>query len=294
MSPLDTHYRRDFQIAYAHFGEQGRRLIGFALRRFTAPANSAFDADAIMYLTSADGGGLAFLGMSAIMDPPRDDAASAIHDCKRAGISVFMVTGDHPVTATAIARQIGLIGGGAPVAGQTAPDNVSLSQVVSPGGTGRFRRHAITITRSINRWGSVANVAEEDPLEVITGDHLQYLSDADWTAVIAKKYVVFARTTPEHKLFIVEQCRKRGEIVSVTGDGVNDAPALKRANVGISMGIVGSDVAKQAADIVLMDDSFSSIVAGIGEGGSSSVTRHPLLLQAASCSTTSRRQSRTR
>ncbi|CAM6005008.1 unnamed protein product [Sphagnum balticum] len=146
--------------------------------------------------------------------------------------------------------------------------------VETAGGHGIHKKHAITLTRSKPDVRKIPgpNLAQRTPdrLEVITGDKLMSLTDDDWTEIIRRKYVVFARTTPEHKLFIVEQCRKRGEVVSVTGDGVNDAPALKRANVGIAMGLAGSDVAKQAADIVLMDDSFSSIVAGIreGEGGS--------------------------
>uniref|UniRef100_A0A914VBV7 Uncharacterized protein n=1 Tax=Plectus sambesii TaxID=2011161 RepID=A0A914VBV7_9BILA len=101
---------------------------------------------------------------------------------------------------------------------------------------------------------------------IVHGDTLPSLTSDQWDDLLQKKNIVFARTTPEHKLLIVEECQRRGEIVAVTGDGVNDAPALKRADIGVAMGIVGSDVAKQAADIILMDDNFASIVKGIEEG----------------------------
>ncbi|KAL3081830.1 hypothetical protein niasHS_012772 [Heterodera schachtii] len=154
------------------------------------------------------------LGMCSIMDSPCDDTLEAI---KQAGIKVFMVNGDRQLTATAIARQFGLI-----------------------------------------------SEAEKD-FEVIHGERISRLtmSPSEWDALIEKESVVFARTTPEQKLMIVEQCQRRGKLIAMTGDGVNNAPALKRADIGISM---GSEVSKQAADIVLVDDNFSSIFHAVEEG----------------------------
>uniref|UniRef100_A0A914XJS3 Cation-transporting P-type ATPase C-terminal domain-containing protein n=1 Tax=Plectus sambesii TaxID=2011161 RepID=A0A914XJS3_9BILA len=230
---LDEEIKMEFQDAYLHFGNEGRRVIGFAMKQFKAPADTRFTMDEGNYPQTD----LTFLGMAAIMDPPRDDTAKAISECKGAGIKVFMVTGDHPTTAAAIARQIGLIG------------------------------HAETVQRQGRQQISV-NVIEDDESEyaVIHGEKLPALTPKDWDELLQKQAVVFARTTPEHKLLIVEECQRRGEIVAVTGDGVNDAPALKRADIGVAMGGVGSDVAKQAADIILMDDNFASIVGGIQEG----------------------------
>uniref|UniRef100_A0A914V3R2 Cation-transporting P-type ATPase N-terminal domain-containing protein n=1 Tax=Plectus sambesii TaxID=2011161 RepID=A0A914V3R2_9BILA len=230
---LDEEAKMEFQDAYLHFGNEGRRVIGFVMKQFKAPADTRFTIDEGNYPQTD----LTFLGMAAIMDPPRDDTAKAISECKGAGIKVFMVTGDHPTTAAAIARQIGLIG------------------------------QAETIQRQGRQQISV-DVIEDDKTEyaVIHGEKLPTLTEKDWDELLQKQAIVFARTTPEHKLLIVEECQRRGEIVAVTGDGVNDAPALKRADIGVAMGGVGSDVAKQAADIILMDDNFASIVGGIEEG----------------------------
>uniref|UniRef100_A0A914WB99 Cation-transporting P-type ATPase N-terminal domain-containing protein n=1 Tax=Plectus sambesii TaxID=2011161 RepID=A0A914WB99_9BILA len=230
---LDEYQKLDFQDAYMHFGNEGRRVIGFVKKTFTAPADTRFTMDEGNYPQS----GLCFLGMAAIMDPPRDDTAQAIQDCRQAGVKVFMVTGDHPTTAAAIARQIGLIGHAEKVQ--------------------RFGRQQISVD---------VIEADESDYAIVHGESIATLSPKQWDVLLAKRSIVFARTTPEHKLLIVEECQKRGEIVAVTGDGVNDAPALKRADIGVAMGLCGSDVAKQAADIILMDDNFASIVKGIEEG----------------------------
>ncbi|TKR77856.1 hypothetical protein L596_018757 [Steinernema carpocapsae] len=233
---LDEEAMMDFQDAYDHFGSNGRRVIGFAQRTFTASKDTKFNYESGNVPLEA----LSFLGIAAIMDPPRPDTARAIQQCKQAGIKVFMVTGDHPTTATAIAREIGLIG----EAEKVVPQRLGKSVKVS-----------------------VAEEVEEDrDWATVHGKMLPDMSDQDWDELLTHNYIVFARTTPEQKLLIVEQCQKRGEVVAVTGDGVNDAPALKRANIGVAMGITGSDVAKQAADIILMDDNFASIVKGIEEG----------------------------
>ncbi|BFH75768.1 cation-transporting P-type ATPase [Thermus thermophilus] len=154
--------------------------------------------------------GLSFLGFVLLLDPPRPEVPEAVAKVLKAGVRVVMVTGDHPATALAIARQVGI------------------------------------------------------PAEVVaTGDEIGELSDEELLEVD-----VFARVKPEDKLRIVEAFRKAGEVVAMTGDGINDAPALKRADVGVAMGQRGSDVSREVADLVLMDDNFATIVAAIEEGRS--------------------------
>jgi Ca2+-transporting ATPase len=173
--------------------------------------------------------GLTFLGLQGMIDPPRPEAIAAVKRCKRAGIRVKMVTGDHVLTAKAVAQQIGLM------------DATDLRDQASPSA---FPSH--------------------DHLAV-TGNELDRLSDEDLSDV-ADRAVVFARVAPEQKLRLVKALQSRGHVVAMTGDGVNDAPALKQADIGIAMGISGTDVAKGAADMILTDDNFASIEAAVEEG----------------------------
>jgi magnesium-transporting ATPase (P-type) len=160
---------------------------------------------------------LVFLGLIAMMDPPRKEVADAVVKCHHAGIRIVMITGDYGLTAESIARRIGI-------------------------------------------------VTTQHP-RIITGFELDSMSEEDLEKAF-KEEVIFARVAPEHKLKVVSALQDLGEIVAVTGDGVNDAPALKKADIGVAMGISGTDVAKEAASMILTDDNFASIVNAIEEGRS--------------------------
>lgn len=192
------------------FAAQGYRVLGFGMRDDEVLQKEA------EYTVENTENQLVFLGLTAISDPVRPGVPDAIKACHTAGIRIMMITGDYPLTAKSIAKQIGIGGGG--------------------------------------------------EIAVRSGTDLSAMSDADLKDLLRNGETVFARVSPEQKLRIVTQLKELGEIVAVTGDGVNDGPALKKADIGIAMGLRGTDVAKEAAQIILTDDNFGSIVAAIEEG----------------------------
>lgn len=191
---------------------EGLRVLAFA--RGASP----YDRDKFGHADMVSG--LTFLGLQAMIDPPRTEAIAAVRACKTAGISVKMITGDHALTAAAIAGKLGL--------------------------------------------NSTSDSEQESPA-TITGKELSEYSDGELIDVV-EHTAVFARVAPEQKLRLVEALQARGHVVAMTGDGVNDAPALKQADIGIAMGVTGTDVAKEAADMVLTDDNFATIEAAVEEG----------------------------
>lgn len=201
---LDATLRGEAEAAVMALSEQGLRVLAFAWRKL--PARNSRDPESSMVLA----------GLIGLEDPPRPEVHEAVSKCRTAGIKVIMVTGDHPHTAVAVARQVGLVAGESP--------------------------------------------------RVITGETLKHLSGAQLQLALDAKEVLFARVGADQKMRIVEALQRKKHVVAVTGDGVNDAPALKAADIGIAMGIAGTDVAKESADMVLLDDNFASIVLAIEEG----------------------------
>ncbi|KAL6750151.1 Na+/K+-ATPase alpha subunit [Haematococcus lacustris] len=235
---IDDGFRQSMTSAYERCGFMGERVLGFAYKTIPGQAAEQY---------AEEGGGppltgLVFMGLFSLMDPPKPNVPEAVQSCRRAGIRVAMVTGDHPLTAEAIARKVGII-------------------------TLKTQRE-VAVELGIEE----EQVPYEHPLVgavVVNGAKLREIAEGDiitWDAILDHEEVVFARTTPQQKLQIVEHLQRRGEIVAVTGDGVNDSPALAKAQIGVAMGIGGSDVAREAADIILLDDEFSSIVAAVEEG----------------------------
>merc|ERR1712142_1279146 len=236
---VDETFRNDFNAAYMELGGLGERVLGFCdlvLPTESFPPGFQFDGDEVNFPLT----GLRFVGLMSMIDPPRAAVPDAVSKCRSAGIKVIMVTGDHPITAKAIAKGVGIISEG----NETVEDiaerlNISVDKV--PAGDA----DAIVVH------GSELKEMDAMALKEILSTHSE---------------IVFARTSPQQKLIIVEGVQSLGSIVAVTGDGVNDSPALKKADIGVAMGIAGSDVSKQAADMILLDDSFASIVTGVEEG----------------------------
>jgi len=203
--PLDDEWRARIEKANANLAKQGIRVLGVATRLLEDISEDLNAAD-----VEHD---LIFVGMVGMIDPARPEVKGAVQTCKTAGIRPIMITGDHPLTAQYIAKDLGISETG----------------------------------------------------EVITGSELEEMSDQALEEA-SKSVSIFARVSPEHKLRIVSALQNKGHIAAMTGDGVNDAPALKKADIGVAMGITGTDVAKGTADMVLTDDNYASIVAAVEQG----------------------------
>ena len=204
---LTEEKRAEFMTVNDSLAEQGLRVLAIATKKLTADPSYENPEDVEHDLT--------FLGLVAMMDPPRPEVSEAVQKCHHANIRIIMITGDYGLTAKSIARRIGIITG-------------------------------------------------ENP-RILTGADLDKMTIDELREALNQE-VIFARVAPEHKLKVVETLQESGHIVAVTGDGVNDAPALKKADIGVAMGISGTDVAKEAADMVLTDDNFASIVNAVEEG----------------------------
>jgi sodium/potassium-transporting ATPase subunit alpha len=187
---------------------------------------------------------LVYIGMTALIDPPRPQVPGAVSLCKTAGIKVIMVTGDHPITAKAIAYKVGILW--SPTKEDIEEDNKLNHAKPGDGNYVDPKTAQAVVTPG---W----TISVDTPVE-------------EWNHILGHPQCVFARTSPQQKLIIVENCQRLGHIVAVTGDGVNDSPALKKADIGVAMGIMGSAVSKEAADMILLDDNFASIVNGVEEG----------------------------
>merc|ERR1711899_85859 len=237
--PLTEDWKNAFETAYMELGGLGERVLGFCDYMLPAdkyPAGYPYDADEETFPLE----GLRFVGLMSMIDPPRAAVPDAVLKCRSAGIKVIMVTGDHPITAKAIARSVGIISDGTETVEDIATRKGIPVEEVNP-------REALAA--------------------VVHGGELKDMDSSNIDEILMNHTeIVFARTSPQQKLIIVEGCQRMGAIVAVTGDGVYDSPALKKADIGVAMGIAGSDVSKQAADMILLDDNFASIVTGVEEG----------------------------
>jgi len=236
---LDDAWKTKFNNAYMELGGLGERVLGFCDFELSAdkyPIGYPFNPDEENFPLD----GLRFVGLMSMIDPPRAAVPDAVSKCRSAGIKVIMVTGDHPITAKAIARSVGII----------SENSMTVEDLAEKEGKAVSEVNPRNANAAVVHGGELKDMNQE-----ILDEILMYHNE-----------IVFARTSPQQKLIIVEGCQRMGAIVAVTGDGVNDSPALKKADIGVAMGIAGSDVSKQAADMILLDDNFASIVTGVEEG----------------------------
>ena len=203
---ITEEHRKKIEEVNRDFSMNGLRVLAIAYKEIKQ--NQPIGAE--------DERDLIFVGLIAMMDPPRKESKAAVESCIKAGIKPVMITGDHKITATAIAKQIGIL---------------------------------------------------KDPSEAIEGYEIEGLTDQQLQEKV-QDISVYARVTPEHKIRIVKAWQEKGNVVAMTGDGVNDGPALKQADIGVAMGITGTEVAKDASSMILTDDNFSTIVKAISNGRS--------------------------
>ncbi len=267
-----------------HFAREGLRVLGMAYKEIPATKLEITMDDLQV--------GLTFAGLQGMIDPAREEAIEAVAGCKKAGIRVAMITGDHAITALAIARRLGIAPeeevvedlAAKPVDSLTDEEILTLTQStvrVLAGRAGLVEYQPETLTgkhvqamTDMEFLGFLKNllaslVKRAGPVgairQVLTGKEIEVMSDADLFHLV-QKVSVYARVSPQQKLRITQQLLKHGEIVAMTGDGVNDAPALKAAHIGVAMGKTGTDVAKEAADMVIADDNFASIYRAVELG----------------------------
>merc|ERR1719295_1703559 len=216
---LTQEWKDNFNNAYMELGSLGERVLGFCdfeLDPKQYPHGYPFNPDED---NSFPVTGLRFVGLMSMIDPPRAAVPDAVAKCRSAGIKVIMVTGDHPITAEAIAKSVGIISEG----------NYTVQDIA--------KQRGVDVSQVDKREATAA---------VVNGAQLRDFTESDIDDVLRNhKEIVFARTSPQQKLIIVDGCQRAGQIVAVTGDGVNDSPALKKADIGVAMGIAGSDVSKQ-------------------------------------------------
>lgn len=207
--PLTPDLREEIISKNDMFAKEALRVLAFAVRENPPKAERGYTVDEVEQE-------LTFMGLMAMMDPPRLEVEEAVRKCKKAHIRVIMITGDYGLTAESIARRIGIV--------------------------------------------------HDENTRIITGIEMDKMVDSELDKILANEEVIFARVAPDHKLRIATRLKEIGEVVAMTGDGVNDAPALKKADIGVAMGIAGTDVAKEAAAVILLDDNFATIVNAIAEG----------------------------
>jgi magnesium-transporting ATPase (P-type) len=229
--PFNLEEKTKIKKIYNQMSGEALRVLAFAYRDLGGFSESK-------YLLEAEKG-LVWVGMMAMIDPPRANVSQAIAECRNLGISVVMITGDYEITARAIAENVGLISKSA------------------------FIKASAFVKTSADKLAGKQGARNS---LVINGKELDALKDKEVYQKIKNGTCVFARIAPEQKLRIATVLKKNGEVIAMTGDGVNDAPALKKADIGVAMGIIGTDVSKEAASMILLDDNFASIVKGVRVG----------------------------
>jgi sodium/potassium-transporting ATPase subunit alpha len=231
---IDQDWNMRFEKILIRLTQNGSRIIACAIFQLPGnkfPDNFTFSSEKVNFPQS----GYTFLGLVGLEDPPKEGVKEAITKIKAAGIKVLMITGDNPLTAEGVSRKVSLI---------TNDDMIHVSSA-----------DQLPIS-----------LPQDAKSIIINGSVIKNLSDLDWVYILNYEEIIFARTLPAHKLEIVKRAQSLGHIVAVTGDGVNDSSALKRADLGIAMNKTGSDISKDSARMILLDDNFASTCRGIQEG----------------------------